>query len=180
MKTFTMLLTLLIGCSTVFAAETASPENAVLNPSFEDGTKNWGTLVNAGKFNFSIDSVIFKSGKCSAKMECTAINPKADGTWRQPKAWARWVQKVTVKPGAKYQFRCFARTNKNAPGKVTIYITGNEKPDVIGFTQQLDGDRWIEVKNSTFKAKGKTAVIYVNYYGENSMWIDDVELIEIR
>ena len=113
-------------------------------------------------------------------MECTAINPKADGTWRQPKAWARWVQKVTVKPGAKYQFRCFARTNKNAPGKVTIYITGNEKPDVIGFTQQLDGDRWIEVKNSTFKAKGKTAVIYVNYYGENSMWIDDVELIEIK
>ena len=180
MKTFTMLLALLLGCSTVFAAETASPENAVLNPSFEDGTKNWGTLINAGKFNFSIDSVIFKSGKCSAKMECTAINPKADGTWRQPKAWARWVQKVTVNPGAKYQFRCFARTNKNAPGKVTIFIVGNEKPDVIGFTQQLDGDRWIEVKNSTFKAKGKTAIIYVNYYGENSMWIDDVELIEIR
>lgn len=170
-----LLLAFLFGCTAIFASE-----NAVKNPSFEDGMKSWGTLINAGKFNVNVDSTVARTGKASGKLECKEINPKADGTWRQPKAWARWVQKMTVKPGAKYQFRCFARSLKDGKGKVTVYLSGNIKPNVIGFTGELDGERWIEVQNDAFVAKGDTAVIYLNYYGEGTVWIDDVEMIEIK
>ena len=171
-----LLLAFLFGCTAIFASE-----NAVKNPSFEDGMKSWGTLINAGKFNVNVDSTVARTGKASGKLECKEINPKADGTWRQPKAWARWVQKVTVKPGAKYQFRCFARGKKGDNAKVTVFITGNEKPDVIGFTKSLQGEQWIELKNDpSFTAKKETAVIYLNYYGEGTAWFDDVEMIEVK
>ena len=170
-----LLLAFLFGCTAIFASE-----NAVKNPSFEDGMKSWGTLINAGKFNVNVDSTVARTGKASGKLECKEINPKADGTWRQPKAWARWVQKVTVKPNTKYRFRCFARSLKDGKGKVTVYLSGNIKPNVIGFTGELDGERWIEVQNDAFVAKGDSAVIYLNYYGEGTVWIDDVEMIEIK
>ena len=165
--------------SVVFASEPA-PKNVIKNPSFETGEKPWGKIINAGKFNFSIDSTVAHNGKKSAKLKCTAIDPEADGTWRQPKAWARWVLKVTVKPGAKYHFRCFARGEKGDNARVTVFITGNEKPAVISFGLPLDGENWIELEDNTFKAKGNTAVIYLNYYGEGSAWFDDVEMIEIE
>ena len=180
MKKLCVIFAMFLGCIVMLSANGYSAGNVVLNHSFEDGAKNWHSLVNAGKFNFSIDSDIARSGRYAAKMECTAINPKADGTWRQPKAWARYVQKVTVTPGAKYRFRCFARSLKDGKGKVTIYLTGNLKPNTIGFTKELDGENWVDVQNDTFVAKGTSAVIYINYYGESSVWIDDVEMIEIK
>ena len=180
MKKVIVLLAWMLGTSAALFANGDSTGNVVLNPSFEDGQKNWGKLVNAGKFNFSIDSTVARSGKSAAKMECTATNPKADGTWKQPKAWARWTQKVTVKPNTKYRFRCFARSLKDGKGKVTIFLIGNVKPGTIGFTEELDGERWIEVRNDTFVAKGDTAIIYLNYYGEGTVWIDDVEMTEIK
>ena len=180
MKKMIVLLAWMLGTSAALFANGDSSDNVVLNPSFEDGRKNWGHIISAGKFNFSIDSTVARSGKSAAKMECTAIDPKADGTWKHPKGWARWVQKVTVKPNTKYRFRCFARSLKDGKGKVTIFLIGNVKPGTIGFTEELDGERWIEVRNDTFVAKGDTAIIYLNYYGEGTVWIDDVEMTEIK
>ena len=180
MKKTIVFFAWMFGTSAMLFANGYSADNVVINHSFENGQKGWGYIVNAGKFNFSIDSTIARSGRYAAKMECTAINPKADGTWKQPKGWARWVQKVTVKPNAKYKFRCFARSLKDKKGKITIDLSGNIKPNVIGFTKELNGENWVELQNDTFVAKGTTATIYLNYYGENSVWIDDVEMIESK
>jgi uncharacterized protein DUF4838/glycosyl hydrolase family 2 len=149
-------------------------QNQIENGNFEIKNKDWRRHVGRGSFKFSYDPKNAHSGKYSGLIECTKVNKKARNAYKM--AFGRWYQtKVPVKPGQKYRFRVWVRTDKYFSGSVPIWVISGKQ---YSFNVPCTNGLWSEVEIKNIIPKNKTVDVYLNLLHKTGrVWFDDAELI---
>ena len=160
------------------APPVTAENNLVTCPGFEKDTGAWGRSTMAGDFAFGIDDIYAHSGRCSARLQCTARARKRAKTNAQTDVWGRWYRTgITVNPEATYRLRLWIRAKLEPTAKIAIWVTGTAQGTMSANIVDTGG-RWIEVLIADIEPKGNVLGLYLNLmHGLGTAWFDDVELV---
>lgn len=164
----------------VRSARPAAPEqNAARDGGFEERPSAWKQSIMCGTFQLALDEREARTGRTSARIECTGLGPpEAEQTYRT-RAWGRWYQtEVAVDSERTYRLRVWVKTSRDSGGKLAIWVTGDRDRGTAAANVLSTQGIWQEVTVSDIHPKGEQVGIYLNLMdGAVTAWFDDVELV---
>lgn len=143
--------------------------NPIANPGFEDSGKPWKFVVSKGKYTFSIDNTVAHNEKNSARIVCIEAGRVQFSQFQVP-----------VKEGQNYKLGAWIRTSADFAGRITIAaaVKGSITKKASTFN---NAGIWTEVVIKDIKATfSQMAPYFVISGGTGTVWIDDVDLVEVK
>jgi len=147
----------------------AAEMNPVRNPGFENAQKPWFFAVREGAADLAIDGKDRNTGGASARITVT-----------KPGAAKLWQSNIPISKGKRYVLKARFKTSADFNGRLQfrVAVTGSITRKAAAFNT---GGQWQEIVLEDVKATAPAA--YVGFYvgnGTGVVWLDDVELVEVK
>ena len=103
-------------------APAAAEANLILNGGFEADDRP-GTRHHVRKFTLTLDDQVARSGRRSARIECTEIAPPEAQQEMRTRAWGRWYRTgIRVQPEKTYRLRVWVKTSADFRGTLAVWL----------------------------------------------------------
>lgn len=161
-------------------APAAAEANLILNGGFEADEPAWGQSIMCGKFTLTLDDQVARSGRRSARIECTEIAPPEAQQEMRTRAWGRWYRTgIRVQPRKTYRLRVWVKTSADFRGTLAVWLlAGGSKGTLELKTLNTEGI-WRLLSLGQIAPEAEEVSLYLNLmHGTGTAWFDDVELVE--